>query len=162
MKTNLVVDQAPLLEERVYPHYGAHVSREVAPAGSNSKILARVEAVGVDHEVAVVLVHVRGLATVSVVEEFRQGLLLDLVDGVHVEPCTVTWKDDGVCLRYEVFPSCTLNRFFRPHFRLSFSWCILARLGLCCVLPRDIIHLLVIGGGGGLCGRSFWGVHWVV
>lgn len=161
-KTNLIVDQTPLLEEGVHPHDGAHVSREVAPAGSNCKILARVEAVGVDHEVAVVLVHVGGLAAVSVVEELRERLLLYLVDGSHIEPCTVAWKDDGVCLRYEVLPGCTFNGFFRPHFGSTFGRRAFAGLVLCRVISRRIVHLLVIAGGGGLRRRAFRGVHWVV
>src|SRR4051794_29274903 len=102
--TYLIVDETPLLEEGVNAHYGTDIASQVAPAGSDGEILRGVEAVSVDHEVAVVLVHIGRLAPVPAVEELWQSLALDVVDGVHVEPGAVAGQHDGVRLRNEVFP----------------------------------------------------------
>jgi len=98
----LVVDEAPLLEEGVDAHDGADISSQVPPAGSDGQVLGRVEAVGVDHEVAVVAVDGGRLAAVAAVEELWQGLALAVVDVAHVEPGRIAGDDGRVCLRDEV------------------------------------------------------------
>jgi hypothetical protein len=98
----LVVDEAPLLEEGVHAHNGADISSQIPPAGSDGQVLGRVEAVGVDHEVAVVAVDGGGLAAVAAVEELGQSLALAVVDIAHVEPGRIAGDDGRVCLRDEV------------------------------------------------------------
>ena len=52
-------------------HNGANISCKVSSAGSDSEVLGGIEAVSVDHEVAVVLVDRRCFASVAAIEEFR-------------------------------------------------------------------------------------------
>lgn len=94
----LVIDQSPLLKKRVDTHDGTDISGEVTPASRDSQIFNRVQSVGVDHKVAVVLVDGRGLAAVPTVEELRHGLALDVVDRVHVKPCAIAGQNDSMCL----------------------------------------------------------------
>lgn len=66
----LVIDQTPLLEERVNSHNCANITRQISPAGSNGKIFHWVQPVGIDHKISVVLVHSWCLAAIAVIEEF--------------------------------------------------------------------------------------------
>jgi hypothetical protein len=79
IRIHLIVNQTPLLKEGVYAHDGANVTGKVASAGSDGEVLDGVQSVGIDHEVAVVLVHRRSLATITVVKELGESLALDLV-----------------------------------------------------------------------------------
>jgi hypothetical protein len=83
----------------MYAHDCANISSKISAASSEGKILARIETVGIDHEVAIVLVNGWSLASVPVVEELWQSLALNVVDRVHIKPSAVTWEDNGVCLR---------------------------------------------------------------
>src|SRR5258708_4879970 len=85
-------------------HNSANISSQIPSASSDGQVLYGVQPVGVDHEVAVVLVDGWSLASVSVVEELWQGLSFDIIDVVHVEPAAVTWENYRVCLRDKVFP----------------------------------------------------------
>ena len=80
-------------------HDGADISRKVATAGCNRKILDGVQSVGVDHEISVVLVDGGSLAAVSAIEEFGQSFLLYRVDDVHIKPGGIAGEDNGMCLR---------------------------------------------------------------
>ena len=53
----------------MHAHNGAHVARQVPPAGSYSEVFRRVQPVSVNHEVTVVLIDSGRLAPISVVEE---------------------------------------------------------------------------------------------
>jgi len=86
----------------MYAHDGAYIASQVSSASRDSQVLGRVESICVDHEIAVILVHVGCLAPIPTVEELGQGFPLDVVNVVHVEPGAVTGQDDGVCLRDEV------------------------------------------------------------
>jgi hypothetical protein len=97
----------------MHAHDGADIAGQVPSAGRDGQIFARVETIGVDHKVAVVLVDMRRLASVAAVEELRQGLALNVVDGVHVEPGAVARQHDGVRLGDEVFASSILYALFR-------------------------------------------------
>ena len=149
----LIVDETPLLQEGVHTHDGADVASEVAAAGRDGEILDRVEPVGVDHKVAIVLVHGGGLAAVPIVEELGQRLALDAVDRVHVEPGAVAGEHDGVGLRDQVFPCGVLDKLLG----LGLAGGI-ALAGT--ITPRTLIlgrvaHLLVEAGrlGRGAFGR---------
>ena len=83
-------------------HDGADISGQVPSAGGNGQVLGGVQAVRVDHEVAVVTVDSRRLAAVAAVEELGQGLALAVVDVAHVEPCRVAGDDGRVGLRNKV------------------------------------------------------------
>jgi hypothetical protein len=132
----------------VHPHDGADVAGQVATAGGDGEILDRVQPVGVDHEVAVVLVHGGGLAPVPAVEELGEGLTLDVVDRVHVEPGAVTREHNRVGLRDQVFPCGVLAELFR--LGLASGLAVGPRL-----LLGRVAHLLVQDGrlGGGALGR---------
>ena len=60
-QSDLVVDESPLLEEGVYADHRADVAGQVPPAGRRGEVLGRVEAVRVDHEVAVAQINLGGL-----------------------------------------------------------------------------------------------------
>lgn len=107
----LIVDQSPLLQKGVDAHDCAHVTSQVPATGCHSQVFDGVEAICVDHKIAVVLVNSRRLASISVVEELRHGLALDIVDGVHVEPSAVAWENDRVGLRHKMLASSRLNNF---------------------------------------------------
>lgn len=100
--THLVVNQPPLLEERMNAHDCADISGKVATAGRDRKVLDGVESIGVDHEISVVLVDGGGLAAVPAIEEFGQRLLLYRVDDVHIKPGGIAGENNGMCLRDKV------------------------------------------------------------
>lgn len=81
------------------PHDSANISGKVPATGRDSKILNGVQSIGVDHEIPIVLVNRRSLAAVPAIKEFRQSLLLDGVNDMHVEPSRITREDNGMCLR---------------------------------------------------------------
>ena len=89
IRTYLIIDKTPLLQERMHPHDCTNISRKISSTGRDGKVFGRVEAVGVDHEVAVVFVDDGGFASVSVIEELGQSLSFKRVDDVHVEPGAV-------------------------------------------------------------------------
>ena len=80
------------------PHYSANIASKIPPARGDCKILRRIETIGVNHEIAIVLVDRRGLTPVPVVEEFRHSLFLEGMYSLHVEPCTIAGQDNGVSL----------------------------------------------------------------
>src|ERR1700709_2038692 len=100
----LIVDEAPLLEERVHSHNSTNISSQISAAGGNGQVFNRVEAICIDHEISVVLVHSWSLTSISVVEEFRKSFSFNAVNFMHVEPGTVTGEDDRVRLRDKVLP----------------------------------------------------------
>ena len=71
------------------PHNRANIAGQVSAAGRHGQVLDGVQSVGVDHEVAVVLVHSRRLAPIPVVEKLGECLPFDAVDGVHIKPGAV-------------------------------------------------------------------------
>ena len=75
-------------------HNCTNISSQVSPAGGNGQIFDWVKAIRVDHEVSVIFVDRWSFASVSVVEEFGEGLSFNIIDFVHVEPRTVTREDD--------------------------------------------------------------------
>ena len=79
-------------------HDGAHISSKVSSARGHCEIFGWVDAISINHEVTVILVYRRRFAPISTVEEFRQGFPLQKVDGMHIEPGTVTREDDGMSL----------------------------------------------------------------
>lgn len=83
-------------------HDGTDIPRQIPAAGRDGQILDGIQTVGIDHEIAVVLIDGRRLASVPAIKELGESLLLNRMDGVHVEPCRVTGEDDGVSLRDEV------------------------------------------------------------
>lgn len=97
-RTYLIIDQTPLLKESVHPHNRADISSQISPAGSDRQIFYRVETVCIDHKVSIIFVYSWGLASISVIEELREGFSFDAVDLVHVEPGAITREDDRVCL----------------------------------------------------------------
>ena len=70
------------------------IASQVSTAGRDGEVLGGLQTVRVNHKVAIVLVHLRGLAPVLVVEELWEGLLLDFVDASHVEPGGIRGDDD--------------------------------------------------------------------
>ena len=103
-RAHLVIDQTPLFKERMNAHNRTNIASKIATARSDSQVFDRVQTVGVDHEIAVVLVGRRGLASVAAVEELCQSLFLDGIDGVHVEPSGVARENDCVGLGDELIP----------------------------------------------------------
>ena len=84
----------------MYADHRADVAGQVPPAGRRGEVLGRVEAVRVDHEVAVAQINLGSLALVPAVEELREGALLDGVDAVVVEPGAVRRHNDVVRLKH--------------------------------------------------------------
>lgn len=78
----------------MHAHDGADVARQVSPARRARYVLGRVQAVRIDHEVAIRQVYLRGLGLVLAVEELGQGSLLHRVYRVVVEPRRVARNDD--------------------------------------------------------------------
>jgi len=108
-RTDLVVDQAPLLKKSMDAHDGADVAGKVAATGSDGEILCWAQTIGVHHKVAVVLVYGGGFGPVTRVEELGEGTSLDGVDLVHAVPGSVAGDDDLVRLRCEVLASLVLE-----------------------------------------------------
>jgi len=79
-------------------HDSADITCKVATASGDSQVFDRVKTVGVDHEITVVLISGWGLAAVAAIEELRESLLLNGVDGIHVKPRSVAGKDNGMGL----------------------------------------------------------------
>jgi hypothetical protein len=69
--TYLIVDQSPLLQEPMNPHDSSHITSQIPPTSRNSQILSRVQPIGIDHEIPIILVDTRRLASVPIGEEFR-------------------------------------------------------------------------------------------
>lgn len=135
----------------MHAHDGAHITSQVAAASRDGEVLNRVEAVCVNHKIAVILVYGRGLAAIPVVEEFGQGLALDVVDGVHVEPCAVARQDDGMRLGDEVLP----RGIFDELLCLSFASAI-GRASAVCFAAFSfwrVAHLLVLAASISSFGR---------
>lgn len=80
------------------PHDCAHITSQVPSASRHREVLGRVQSVGVDHEIAVILIDSMRLASVAMVKEFWQSLDLGRVDIVHVKPGAIAGQDDGVSL----------------------------------------------------------------
>ena len=53
------------------PHYSANIAGKIAPTCRDGEIFGRVKSVGIDHEVAIVLINPWCLAPIPAVEEFR-------------------------------------------------------------------------------------------
>ena len=68
-KTNLIIYQSPLFQKGMNAHYRANIACEISPAGCDSKIFGGVQTVGVDHEIAIVLVYQWRLGSISIVEK---------------------------------------------------------------------------------------------
>jgi hypothetical protein len=140
-------------------HDCAYVAGQVAPTGCDCEVLDRIQPVGVDHEVAVVLEYGRGLASVSIVEELGKSLAFDVVDGVHVKPGAVAGKHDRMSLGDQMFSSSILDGFFRLRIH-PFS---LPTVGVRVVLRR-VAHVLVsrdlrpgpVGGVKGVIRGNAW------
>ena len=89
--THLIVDQAPLLEKRMDSHDSANITGKISAASSHSQVFNMVQAIGVNHEISVVLVDRWSLAAVASVEKLAHGFLLDRVNLVHIKPTRVAW-----------------------------------------------------------------------
>lgn len=100
--THLVVDQAPLLQEGMHPHDRSYISRQVSSTRRHGQIFGRVQPIGVDHEIPIILVDLRRLASVLSAEEFGQGFTFEGVHGGEVEPCRVGRDNEWVGLGGEV------------------------------------------------------------
>lgn len=154
----LIVDEAPLLKERMNSHDGANITRKIAAACSNREVLDGVQAISVDHEVAVVLVHGRGLASVTVVEEFTHRLALNVVDGVHVEPGAVAGQHDGVRLGDKMFSSGGLGSLLG----LGVLALIAVALGSSLLQLLSALSHLLIAQGCGIGARCVGGIEGVI
>ncbi len=86
---HLVVDQTPLFQKSVHPHYGAHVSGQITSASRGWQVLARIESIRVDHKVAIAHVDLWRFWFVFAVEKLRQSTFFDLVQCCVVEPGSV-------------------------------------------------------------------------
>ena len=78
----------------MYPHDRANISSQISPASGNSQVFDWIKTVCVDHEVPIILVDCWSLASISIIEEFRQGFGFDFVYLAHVEPGAITREDD--------------------------------------------------------------------
>ena len=54
----------------MYSHNGANISCKISSTGSNGEVFRGIEAICVDHEVAVVLIDCWRFASVATIEEF--------------------------------------------------------------------------------------------
>jgi hypothetical protein len=68
-ETYLIVDQSPLLQERMHPHDRSHVSSQIPPTRRHRQVLGRVQSIRIDHEIPVILVDLRRLAPVLAAEK---------------------------------------------------------------------------------------------
>ena len=107
---HLIVDQAPLLQERMNAHDGANITCQVTTTSSHSQIFDGVQSVGVDHEISVVLVSSGSLAAITAIEEFCEGLLFDRINGVHIEPSSIAGENNGMGLRDELLAGRSFQR----------------------------------------------------
>lgn len=119
MTTNLIINESPLFEKSVHPHYGTHITSQVATTGGTGDIFSRIQTVRVDHEVAVAHVDLGRLGLVACIEKFRQSPFLYLVYGVVIEPGRVRWNDNVMGLfRYIVLLAIVLGVAFTCFARL--------------------------------------------
>jgi hypothetical protein len=79
-------------------HDGADIASQIPSACRDGQVLDWIQAVGVDHEVAIVLVHGWSLTAVPAVKKFWQGFSFDVVDVAHIEPGAIAGQDDRMCL----------------------------------------------------------------
>jgi hypothetical protein len=68
------------------PHDGSDIPSQIPPTGSHCQILPRVESVGIDHKVPVILVNTWRLAPIPIREEFGERTTFDRVDEGQCEP----------------------------------------------------------------------------
>ena len=94
----LVIDETPLLQECMHPHYSTDISSKISSTSGHSEIFRGIQTVCVNHEVTVVFINGRSLASIAAIEEFGKGPFLGFVDSVHVKPSAVAWKNDGMSL----------------------------------------------------------------
>jgi hypothetical protein len=59
-----------LFKESVDAHNSTNIASQISPTSGDSQVLDWIEAVSVDHEIAVVFVHGWSFASISAVEEF--------------------------------------------------------------------------------------------
>ena len=83
----------------MYSHNSANVTGEVPPASCDCEIFGRIESIGIDHEIAIVLVDARRFAAIPTVEEFGDALHLCLMYCIHIKPGTIARNDHGKALR---------------------------------------------------------------
>ena len=83
-------------------HDSTNISSKIPPTCGNCKVLGRIKAISIDHEIAVVFIDGRCFAAVSIVEELGHCLFLKSIDGMHIKPSTVARKNDGVGLLYQM------------------------------------------------------------
>ena len=74
-------------------HYGAYISSQISSTCSDRQVFLRIEAIGIYHEVAIILVDGGRLASVTVIEELGKSFLFDVGYLMHVEPGAVTRQD---------------------------------------------------------------------
>ena len=86
----------------MHSHDRPDISRQVPPTRRHGQVFGRVESIGVDHEISIVLVDLGRLAPVLAAEEFGQGFTLKGVHGTQVEPCRIRRDDERVGLSREV------------------------------------------------------------
>lgn len=91
-------------------HDSADITCKVATASSDSQVFNGVKTVGIDHEITVVLISSGSLAAVAAIEELCESLLLNGVDGVHVEPGGIAGKDNGMGLCHQLLARGGLQR----------------------------------------------------
>lgn len=59
---------------------GAHVSCKVTTTSRDGEILCRIETVGIDHEISVILVYLRCFGAIFVIEEFWECLFFNFMN----------------------------------------------------------------------------------
>ena len=65
----LIVNESPRLEKCMYSHNGADISCKISSTSSDGEVFRGIEAICVDHEVAVVLIDCWRFASVATIEE---------------------------------------------------------------------------------------------
>jgi hypothetical protein len=126
----------------VHAHDGTDITRQIATAGGDGKVLDRVQPVGVNHEITVVLVYRRGLASVPVVEELGQRFPLDVVDSVHVKPGAVAWEHNRMGLRDQMFPCSVFDKLLGLD--LASAVVLASGVGLARFVLWRVTHLLIL------------------
>lgn len=142
----------------MHAHDGTDIARQIAAAGGDGKVLDRVQAVGVDHEVTVVLVYRWGLAPVPVVEELGQRFPLDVVDRVHVKPGAVAREHNRMGLRDQMFPCRVLDKLLGLD--LAGTVVLASGVRLASLVLWRVAHLLILASR--LSGGSFGRVERIV